>query len=87
MAALVQANHGLRPWLTICGKQVGQMMPEGRLIEKETGSIIVILATDAPLSPLSLRALAKHTAIGIGRDTGREQLGRHFHGFLNGGCG
>lgn len=67
MAALVQANHGLRPWLTICGKPVGQMMPEGRLIEKETGSIIVILATDAPLSPLSLRALAKRAAIGIGR--------------------
>lgn len=64
MAALVQANHGLRPWLTICGKPVGQMMPEGRLIEKETGSIIVILATDARLS---LRALAKRAAIGIGR--------------------
>jgi D-aminopeptidase len=67
VAALVQANHGIRPWLTICGKPVGQLMPEGRLIEKETGSIIVILATDAPLSPLSLRALAKRAAIGIGR--------------------
>jgi D-aminopeptidase len=67
VAALVQANHGIRPWLTVCGKPVGQLMPEGRLIDKETGSIIVILATDAPLSPLSLRALAKRAAIGIGR--------------------
>lgn len=67
VAALVQANHGIRPWLTVCGRPLGQMMPEGRLIEKETGSIIVILATDAPLSPLSLRALAKRAAIGIGR--------------------
>jgi D-aminopeptidase len=67
VAALVQANHGIRPWLTVCGQPIGTMMPEGRLIEKETGSIIVILATDAPLSPLSLRALAKRAAIGIGR--------------------
>jgi D-aminopeptidase len=67
VAALVQANHGIRPWLTVCGKQVGATMPEGRLIERETGSIIVILATNAPMSPLSLRALAKRAAIGIGR--------------------
>jgi L-aminopeptidase/D-esterase-like protein len=67
VGALVQANHGLRPWLTICGKPVGSLMPEGRLFDRETGSIIVVLATDAPLSPLSLRALAKRAAIGIGR--------------------
>jgi L-aminopeptidase/D-esterase-like protein len=42
-------------------------MPEGRLLDRERGSIIVVLATDAPLSPLSLRALAKRAAIGIGR--------------------
>ena len=67
VAALVQANHGLRPWLTVCGRPVGAMMPEDRLARRETGSIIVILATDAPLSPLSLRALARRAAIGIGR--------------------
>ena len=67
VAALVQANHGIRPWLSILGRPVGQLIPEGRLIEKETGSIIVILATDAPLSALSLRQVAKRAAIGIGR--------------------
>ncbi|RID90769.1 S58 family peptidase [Gemmobacter lutimaris] len=67
VAALVQANFGIRPWLTILGKPVGQMLSEDRLLPRETGSIIVILATDAPLSPLSLRALAKRAAIGIGR--------------------
>ncbi len=67
VGALVQANHGLRPWLTILGKPVGQLMPEGRLYETETGSIIVIIGTDAPLSGLSLRATAKRAAIGIGR--------------------
>lgn len=67
VAALVQANFGIRPWLSVLGKPVGQMMTEDRLIETETGSIIVLIATDAPLSALSLRALAKRAALGIGR--------------------
>ncbi len=67
VATLVQANHGIRPWLNILGHPVGRLMPEGTLHSQETGSIIVILATDAPLSPLSLRQMAKRAAIGIGR--------------------
>ena len=67
VGALVQANHGLRPWLSVLGRPVGQMQPEGRLMGQETGSIIVILATDAPLSPLSLRHLARRAGLGIGR--------------------
>ena len=67
VGALVQANHGIRPWLNILGKPVGQLMPKGRLLEQETGSIIVVLATDAPLSALSLRHVAKRAAIGVGR--------------------
>jgi D-aminopeptidase len=67
VGALVQANHGIRPWLTICGKRIGEAMPEEMPARKETGSVIVILATDAPLSPMSLRALARRAALGIGR--------------------
>lgn len=67
IAALVQANHGLRPWLNILGKRIGQLMPKGRLMERETGSIIVVLATDAPLSGLALRQTAKRAALGVGR--------------------
>lgn len=67
VGALVQANHGLREWLTILGRPVGRLMPEGRLKERETGSIIVILGTDIPLSALSLRHLAHRAALGIGR--------------------
>jgi L-aminopeptidase/D-esterase-like protein len=63
----VQANHGIRPWLTILGKPVGRLMPEDPLYSGEMGSIIVILATDAPLSGLALRQLAKRAALGIGR--------------------
>jgi len=67
VGALVQANHGVRPWLTILGKPVGRLMHEGRLREQETGSIIVIMGTDAPPSSPSLHQTAKRAAIGIGR--------------------
>ncbi|MDE2647299.1 MAG: P1 family peptidase [Paracoccaceae bacterium] len=67
VGTLVQANHGIRAWLNILGKPVGKLIPEDTLSTKETGSIIVIIATDAPLSPLSLRQIAKRAAIGVGR--------------------
>ncbi|MEZ5658091.1 MAG: P1 family peptidase [Burkholderiaceae bacterium] len=67
LGALVQANHGLRPWLTILGRPVGQVLSGDRLLAQESGSIIAILATNAPLSSLALRAIAKRAAIGIGR--------------------
>lgn len=67
VAALVQANHGIRPWLTVLGRPVGQLMPEDRLRDSEMGSIIVVIATDAPLSALSLRHLARRATIGVGR--------------------
>ena len=67
VAALVQANHGIRPWLTILGRPIGRLMPQGAFRSAEMGSIIVILATDAPLSGLALRQVAKRAAIGVGR--------------------
>lgn len=67
MAALVQANHGIRPWLTVLGRPVGRLIPEGDPMASEQGSIIVILASDAPLSPLSLTHLARRAGLGIGR--------------------
>lgn len=68
VAAQVQANHGLRDWLTILGVPVGQLLRDDLLRERETGSIIVILGTDAPLAPLYLRHLARRAAIGVGRN-------------------
>jgi D-aminopeptidase len=71
MGALVQANHGRRPDFQILGRAVGREMPLEHplpnLPDKEQGSIIVVLITDAPLSGLSLRQVAKRAAIGIGR--------------------
>ena len=64
--ALVQANHGQRSWFQVLGRPVGALMP---LVEepRERGSIIVILATDAPLSALSLRHLARRAGMGVAR--------------------
>ena len=68
VAALVQANHGLRPWLTILGVPVGEHLTGDRFDRSaEMGSIIVVLATDIPMLPHQLRRLAKRGAIGIGR--------------------
>ena len=67
VAALVQANYGRRPWFTGLGVPVGREMPDGTIRDQETGSIIVILATDAPLSDAILRGLARRAGLGIAR--------------------
>jgi D-aminopeptidase len=69
VATLVQANYGRREGFTVLGVLVGRHMPAKPLRHqpKETGSIIVILATDAPLSDALLGGLAKRAALGIGR--------------------
>jgi len=67
VGVLVQANHGLRPWLTVCGVPVGERLPGVRLRGSERGSIIAVVATDAPLIPTQLERLARRAGIGIGR--------------------
>ena len=67
VAALVQANYGRREWFTVLGVPVGKAMPLAVPEDAERGSIIVILATDAPLSDALLRGLAKRAGLGIGR--------------------
>ncbi|MEM7207888.1 MAG: P1 family peptidase [Pseudomonadota bacterium] len=67
LGALVQANHGTRGWLSVLGVPVGQHLLDENVAKNERGSIIAILATDAPLSPLALRHLARRAALGVGR--------------------
>ncbi len=67
VGVLVQANHGLRPWLNVLGVPVGEHLSHGRFRQKESGSIIVIVATDAPLSDSSLNHIARRATIGVGR--------------------
>jgi len=75
VGALVQANYGSRTQLTIAGVPVGKEIPDllpqaGRKYEDQ-GSIIVVVATDAPLLPHQLKRLAKRIPLGIGVMGGR----------------
>ena len=66
--AQVKANHGTRDWFEVSGRPVGREMREDLLHEREQGSIIVVIATDCPLSPLQLDRLARRAGLGIGRN-------------------
>src|SRR5918996_2412080 len=77
VGALVQANYGRRSLLRVDGAPVGRMLgteiipsPYGGEEETQppgTGSIIVVLATDAPLLPTQCDRLARRAGIGLGR--------------------
>ncbi len=66
VGALVQANCGRRAQLTIAGIPVGKEIP-GSVYPKETGSIIIVVATDAPLLPGQLKRLARRASLGLAR--------------------
>lgn len=71
LGVLVQSNFGAREDLTVLGVPVGQHLTENtvhrQLKEKEFGSIIVIIATDAPLIPSQLNRVAKRATLGLAR--------------------
>src|SRR5918994_1986212 len=77
VGALVQANYGRRSLLRVDGAPVGRVLSTERVpspyeSDQETrragtGSIIVVLATDAPLLPTQCDRLAMRAGIGFGR--------------------
>jgi len=71
VGVLVQANYGMRDTLTISGVPVGKeitdLMPEYHSQNQEYGSIIVVVATDAPLLPHQLKRLARRVPMGIAK--------------------
>lgn len=89
IATLVQANHGIRPWLNILGVPVGKHLINNRLDKvfatSELGSIIVIIATDAPVLPHQLKRMAKRAALGVARggSPGGNNSGDIFLAFSN----
>ena len=66
VAAFVQANCGRRPSLTIAGVPIGKEIP-GFVYPQDTGSIIIVIATDAPLLPNQLKRLARRASLGLAR--------------------
>ena len=73
VGVLVQANYGTRESLTIAGVPVGreiqgaERMRGSQLPADRDGSIIVVVATDAPLLPHQLERLARRVPMGIAR--------------------
>jgi D-aminopeptidase len=87
VGVLVQANHGRRERLSVNGAPVGRAIGpddvplpgEPGAVPEGSGSIIVIVATDAPLLPQQCRRLAQRAGLGIARTGG---VGEHTSGDL-----
>ena len=71
VGVFVQANFGYRSQLVISGVPVGNsiddLMPEIHKRKDKDGSIIVVVATDAPLLPYQLKRVAKRVTLGVAR--------------------
>ena len=74
VGVLVQCNCGRRPQLTIAGVPIGKLIPVApgkAMLEPEVrgdvGSIIIVVATDAPLLPTQLKRLARRATMGLAR--------------------
>ncbi len=67
VGVLVQANHGLRHQLRIGGLPVGREIRDGLVRSQDSGSIIIVVATDAPLLPHQAKRLARRAALGLAR--------------------
>jgi L-aminopeptidase/D-esterase-like protein len=68
VGVLVQCNYGWRSQLRIAGVPVGKEIPEHKIRDNDVGSIIVVVATDAPLIPTQLKRVARRVSLGLGRD-------------------
>jgi L-aminopeptidase/D-esterase-like protein len=75
VGVLVQSNFGRRQNFSVAdvpvGKEIKDLMPSRGAPEDGSGSIIVVVATDAPLLPHQLKRLAKRAALGVGNVGGR----------------
>jgi D-aminopeptidase len=72
VGVLVQANYGLRPNLRLNGIAVGEHIPLARVpapwkTPPASSSIIVIIATNAPLLPVQCKRLARRATVGLAR--------------------
>ncbi len=72
VGVLVQANHGARHLLQIAGVPVGVEIANtpqrgGRDDDRASKSIIIVVATDAPLLPHQLKRLARRATLGLAR--------------------
>ena len=67
LGAFVQANFGAAEQLTIAGVPIGRRLIAAASDSPDAGSIIGVVATDAPLLPHQLKRLARRCGLGIAR--------------------
>jgi D-aminopeptidase len=69
IGALVQANHGAREDFRVDGVPAGRLLTTPKPWDEPAGSssILIIVATDAPLLPFQCRRLAKRATVGFAR--------------------
>jgi D-aminopeptidase len=67
VGALVQCNYGRKLDLTIAGVPVGREIAGPGARDDDAGSIIIVVATDAPLLPTQLKRLARRAGLGLAR--------------------
>ena len=67
VGVFVQSNFGAREQLTILGVPVGRHITRDKLRYREQGSVIAIVATDAPLMPHQLKRIARRVPLGLAR--------------------
>ena len=72
VGVLVQCNYGIRETFAVAGTPVGREISDLQTTygdhNQENGSIIIVVATDAPLLPHQLKRLARRAAMGIARN-------------------
>ena len=67
LGVFLQSNFGRREDFTVLGVPVGQHILQDQLRGKDQGSVIAIIATDAPLQPHQLKRLARRVPVGLAR--------------------
>src|SRR6202162_597891 len=67
VGVLVQCKYGRRSQLRIAGVPVGREISDHLVRDEDIGSIIVVVATDAPLIPTQLKRVARRVTLGLGR--------------------
>jgi D-aminopeptidase len=68
VGVLVQCNYGWRSQLRIAGVPVGREIANHTVRDGDIGSIIIVIATDAPLIPTQLKRVVRRATLGLGRD-------------------
>lgn len=88
LGVLVQANHGARAQLRVDGVPVGLLMQDmlPTWVKPVEGSIVVVVATDAPLTSRQLGRVTRRAALGLARTgaTARNGSGDILIGFSTG---